>query len=429
MRRFVSRAVDGATVEAAYADLATRRRDDRPYVVVNMVASADGAISVEGRTKALSTEADHHVFHYLRSLADVILVGAQTVRAEGYGPPRISEARQAERVGRGQAPVPRIAVVTGSLDLDWGSKLFTASPTRPLVVTTESAEVPDEARAVADVVVAGASRVSMPAALQALGGHGVATVLCEGGPTLNGVLAADDLIDELCLTVYPALVGGDVGTGILGHTHLDDLLPMALVHAFGGDDTDELLLRFRRTGERHRLDERAAVGEALAPADPATVESFDDVMGDLEFPMVVVTATDGHERAGCLVGFHAQCSIDPPRYMVWLSKKNHTYRVARRADALAVHFPSADQHELAELFGSHTGDEVDKFAACAWHEGPAGAVVVDGVERWFVGRIDETLDSGDHVGFLLEPLEGEAGRWSGQLGFQEVKGIEPGHDA
>jgi riboflavin-specific deaminase-like protein len=428
VRRLTPKAVDDRDVEAAYGDIATRRHDDRPYVVVNMVASADGAISVDGKTKAMSSDADRHVFHFLRSLADVVLVGAQTVRAERYGPPRISEERQAERVARGQSPVPRIAVVSSSLDLDWGSRLFADSPSRPLLLTTEDADVPDEARAVADVIVAGRSRVSMAEALRALHDAGVHTVLCEGGPTLNGVLAADDLIDELCLTVFPALVGGDIGTGILGHTHLDELLPMGLVHVFGGDEEGDLLLRFRRTGDRQRLEDDH-VGEALEPDDPRTVDAFNDVMGDLEFPMVVVTATDGRERSGCLVGFHAQCSIDPPRYMVWISKKNHTYRVARGADVLAVHFPAAGQHDVAELFGSRTGDEVDKFASCAWHEGPGGAVIVDAAPRWFVGRITETLDSGDHVGFLLAPLEGEAGSWAGQLGFQEVRDIEPGHGA
>jgi riboflavin-specific deaminase-like protein len=425
----VLRQVDEVEVEAAYGDLAAMRRDDRPYVVVNMVASADGAISVEGRTQALSSEADRHVFHYLRSLADVILVGAQTVRTEGYGPPRITAERQAARVARGQHAVPRIAIVTSSLDLDWGSKLFTETATRPLLLTTEDADVPDEALAVADVVVAGRGRVSMPEALASLCEHGVGVVLCEGGPTLNGVLAADDLIDELCLTVVPALVGGDVGTGILGHAHLEHLLPMEVVHAFEGEDLGDLLFRFRRTGEARRHTLATPVGEALAPQEPTTVAAFNDVMGDLEMPMVVLTTSDGRERSGCLAGFHAQASIDPPRYMVWISKKNHTYRVARGAEAIAVHFPAAGQHDVAELFGGETGDEVDKFAECAWHEGPAGAPIVESITRWFVGRITQTMDTGDHVGFLLAPLAGEAGEWPGQLGFQEVRDIQPGHGA
>jgi riboflavin-specific deaminase-like protein len=428
VRRYVPRAVVDREVEAAYADLAGRRAQGRPYVFVNMVASADGAISVAGRTKALSSAADRYVFHYLRSLADVILVGAQTVRAENYGPPKLPEARQAERSARGQAPVPRIAVVTSSLDLDWSSAFFRDSPTRPYVLTTESAD-PDAvaaAREVAEVVVAGESRVDLAAALATLAEQGVGNVLCEGGPTLNGVLGAADLIDELCLTLVPALAGGDAGAGLLGHAKLPDLLEMETVHLLEGDG--DLFLRYRRSSER--VDREAPrKGEVLEPAGGPTVDAFHDVMADIDFPMLIVTASDGEERSGCLVGFGAQCSIDPPRFMVWISKKNHTYRVAREADVLTVHFPSAEQRPLAELFGTHTGDEVDKFASCAWSEGPHGEVVLDDVARHVVGRVTETIDSGDHVAFMLEPIAGAVGPWGGQLGFQSVKDLDPGHEA
>jgi riboflavin-specific deaminase-like protein len=428
VRRLVPRWVDDAEVEAAYVDLATQRVDGRPYVAVNMVASADGAISVEGRTQALSSEADRHVFHHLRSLVDVILVGAQTVRAENYGPPRINEARQAARVARGQAPVPRIAIVSSSLDLDWSSRLFRESPTRPLILTTADADV-TKARQVADVVVAGERRVDLAAALGALVEHGVGVILGEGGPTLNGVLASADLIDELCLTVAPAMVGGDAGAGLLGRARLPDLLPMGLVHAF--EDGGDLFLRYRRArGAAPAEGGTAGIAAASrAPSGTDTVEAFHAVMADIDFPMVIVTAADGHDRSGCLVGFHAQSSIDPPRFTVWISKKNHTYAVARRADVLTVHLPSAEQRDLAALFGEETGDEVDKFAAGSWRTGPHGALVLEQVARWFVGRVAETLDTGDHVAFLLEPIAGEVGSWSGQLGFQAVKDFEPGHQA
>lgn len=426
MRRLVPRVIETSEVEAAYLDVATRRAAGRPYVVVNMVASADGAISVEGRTESLSSEADRFVFHYLRSLADVILVGAQTVRAEHYGPPRIADARQAERVARGQDPVPRIAIVSGSLDLDWSARLFRESPTRPIVLTVDDAPADQlaAAREVADVVVAGSRRVDLPAALKQLD---AGVVLCEGGPTLNGVLAAGDLIDELCLTVAPALVGGDVAAGLLGHARIPELLPMSLVHAL--EEDGDLFLRYRRASARRPV-EATAEAEAMAPAAGPEVDAFEAAVADLEYPMLIVTAGDGEERSGCLVGFAAQCSIDPPRFMVWISKKNHTYRVASRADVLTVHLPDAGQLELAELFGGTTGDEIDKFARVPWHEGPDGAVVLDDVARWFVGRVTETLDSGDHVAFMLRPLAGSAeGDWLGQLGFQEVRHISPGHEA
>ena len=157
--------------------------------------------------------------------------------------------------------------------------------------------------------------------------------------------------------------------------------------------------------------------------------AFADAVGDLEYPMFVVTAAvDGRPR-GCLIGFAAQCSISPPRFMVWLSHRNHTLGVARQADRLGVHLLSADDRGLAELFGSRCGEEVDKFAAVPWHEGPGGVPLLDDCPRWFVGRVLERFDSGDHDGFLLEPEEAGTGPWSGQLGFQAVKDLEPGHDA
>ena len=145
--------------------------------------------------------------------------------------------------------------------------------------------------------------------------------------------------------------------------------------------------------------------------------------------MGIVTTTDGNERAGCLVGFSAQCSIDPPLVMVWLSKRNHTTRVAARAEALLVHLPTPADRELASLFGQETGDEVDKFARCGWEPGPEGLPLLTACTRWFAGRIVERLDTGDHVGHLLEPFDAGAGPWSAQLGFQSVKDLDPGHRA
>jgi riboflavin-specific deaminase-like protein len=421
VRRLAAREISPEETEAAYRDLADQRAAGRPYVAVNMVMSADGAIAVEGRTKDLSSDADRVVFHHLRSLADVILVGAQTVRDERYGPPRISEERQAERVARGQAPVPRIAIVSGSLDLDWSAPLFTDSATRPLVLTTVDADATEAAR-VADVVVAGERRVDLAAALAAVD---AGVVLCEGGPTLNGVLATADLIDELCLTIAGKLVGGAVAAGILGHVQLRDLVPMRLLHALEADG--DLFLRYRRVTPRPGV---ARPATTRAPeVEPGRADAFYEVTSAVDLPMVIVTATSHGRRSGCLVGFHAQSSIDPPTYTVWISKKNHTYRVATSADTLAVHFLAADQHDLAALFGEQTGDDVDKFASCATHDGPNGTVVLDDVGRWFAGRILETVETGDHVAFVLEPVGGEARPWAGQLGLQQVLDLDAGHGA
>jgi flavin reductase (DIM6/NTAB) family NADH-FMN oxidoreductase RutF len=156
---------------------------------------------------------------------------------------------------------------------------------------------------------------------------------------------------------------------------------------------------------------------------------FQRLVAGLDYPMFVLTAaTSDGERSGCLIGFASQCSIHPPRFAVWVSEKNHTFTVARRAGALAVHALGGGQHDLAKLFGSETGDEIDKFARCAWHDGPAGAPVLEGVAGWFVGRVVERLRTGDHLGFVLEPIAAEA-YGTPSLGFQDVKDLEPGHDA
>src|SRR3954462_2094300 len=109
-------------------------------------------------------------------------------------------------------------------------------------------------------------------------------------------------------------------------------------------------------------------------APPETVHRL---VADLDYPMFIVTVAAGGERAGCLVGFATQSSINPPRFLVCLSDKNRTFRVAKGADLLVVHLVPSDAGDIAELFGSQTGDEVDKFAQADWHEGPGGTPVLD----------------------------------------------------
>lgn len=424
MQRLHPTVDDDVDVETSYDDVRPPR-EGRPYVLVNMVASADGAIAVDGRTKEMSSPADKAVFHLLRSLPDVILAGAQTVRAESYGPPKISEERQARRVERGQAAVPTIAVVTRSLQLDLSSRLFTES--RPIVICPVDADLPDGLAERADVVQAGEGDVDLTDAMRQLRERGVGVVLCEGGPTLNGDLARQGLIDELCLTIAPLLVGGDLGTGILGRARLPITLPLELAQVLeeGGD----LLLRYR-VGANDEVAAATAAEAAEIVVDESGTEAFDSAMGQLDPPMQIVTAAVGDERGGCLVGFAAQCSIQPPRFMVWLSKKNHTLTIARRASVLAVHFPGPDQRDLAERFGTRSGDDVDKLAGERWHEGPHGVPVLDDVPRWFAGRVTERLDSGDHVAFMLEPVAGSVAPDDlPQLGFQSVKDLDPGHEA
>lgn len=181
-----------ADLTAAYAVPARGVRQLR----LNLVASADGAATADGLSEGLSSPADKEVFRTLRGLADVVLVGAGTARAEGYGPVR--------RTPSGRRPP--IAVVTAHPDLDPASALFTEAEWRTLLVTTGSADT-SRYDGVAEVVRAGADHVDLGAALDALADRGLARVLCEGGPALLGQLGALDLVDELCLTVAPLLAG------------------------------------------------------------------------------------------------------------------------------------------------------------------------------------------------------------------------------
>jgi flavin reductase (DIM6/NTAB) family NADH-FMN oxidoreductase RutF len=143
---------------------------------------------------------------------------------------------------------------------------------------------------------------------------------------------------------------------------------------------------------------------------------------------IATVAADG-ERSGCLIGFATQSSIDPPRFLAGISDKNHTFRVAMRAENMAIHLVPENATELAELFGGETGDEVDKFARAGWREGPGGVPLLDDCPNRFVGRIAERIDFGDHVGMVLEPFFAEADEESAQLGFHRAKRIEPGHEA
>jgi flavin reductase (DIM6/NTAB) family NADH-FMN oxidoreductase RutF len=155
---------------------------------------------------------------------------------------------------------------------------------------------------------------------------------------------------------------------------------------------------------------------------------FERLMAELDYSMFIVTAAAGGDRAGCLIGFASQVSIHPPRFLACLSVKNRTHRVARGADALVVHFVPREAEELAQLFGGETGDDTDKFARCEWRPGPDGAPVLTELTDWFAGHILERLDFGDHCGFLLEPIEGEAERSGSPLTFHRAKRIEPGHE-
>lgn len=154
--------------------------------------------------------------------------------------------------------------------------------------------------------------------------------------------------------------------------------------------------------------------------------AFDRIVSQLDYPMLVVTAAAGGARGGCLVGFHTQCSLDPPRYLVCLSTRNRTSPLAARSEHLGVHVLDRDDHPLASLFGEQTGDTLDKFARCAWLE-ERGVPVLTGTRAWFVGRVLDRVSLGDHVGHVLEPVEAHVEGRLRQLPFQRVKTMRPGH--
>jgi flavin reductase (DIM6/NTAB) family NADH-FMN oxidoreductase RutF len=159
-------------------------------------------------------------------------------------------------------------------------------------------------------------------------------------------------------------------------------------------------------------------------------DAFEQLVALLDYPMYVVTTRAGDEAAGCLVGFTSQVSIRPRRFLVGLSKSNHTYRVAQHADHLAVHLVARQHRELTRLFGSETGDDVDKFARCNWRPGPQGLPILEDAAGWFVGDVVSRFDLGDHVGFLLEPVSGSAPDKFDQLvTFSDVRDLDPGHEA
>ncbi|TLF76761.1 flavin reductase family protein [Nocardia cyriacigeorgica] len=161
-------------------------------------------------------------------------------------------------------------------------------------------------------------------------------------------------------------------------------------------------------------------------------EAFDALIAAADGPIWVVTTVADGRKAGCLVGFAGQVSITPRRFLVAVSKNNHTYRIARRAEYLAVHLLTGEHFDLARLFGTTTGESTDKFARCAWSSGPHGLPILDGAAGWFAGRVIARSDLGDHVGHLLEPLTATAPpptATGSALHLRAVADLTPGHEA
>jgi 5-amino-6-(5-phosphoribosylamino)uracil reductase len=207
----VPRDLDDAGLRQLYEFPADRQA---PWMAANFVSSVDGAVTEQGHSEGLSDSADKRIFLLGRELADVILVGAGTVREENYRGARTSAEKRARRSAEGRSPVPPVTVVSTSAALDAGAPLFTDTAVPPIVVTTARAPADRKDRladAGADVVVAGEHRVEPVRLLAELADRGLYRVCCEGGPTLFASLLTEHRVDELRLTVSPLLTAGPAG--------------------------------------------------------------------------------------------------------------------------------------------------------------------------------------------------------------------------
>jgi riboflavin biosynthesis pyrimidine reductase len=215
-----------------------------PRVRANFIASLDGAATHEGRTGGLNNADDKQVFDLLRMLCDVVLVGAGTLRAEGYADLRLEEPTAAWRAAHGLAAQPTLAIVSGRLDLAPDMAAFARAPVRPIVFTHDRSPLEQRRRLAkaADVVVCGTEALDAPEMLAALAQRGLRQVLCEGGPHLLGTLIEADCVDELCLTLSPVLENGSAGRIVAGAP----LTPrgMRLGHVLTAGDM--LMLRYER---------------------------------------------------------------------------------------------------------------------------------------------------------------------------------------
>ncbi|MET9373677.1 pyrimidine reductase family protein [Streptomyces sp. NPDC003035] len=220
---------------------------DGRWLRANMVSSLDGAGQHDGRSQPLSSDTDMRIFGTLRGLADVIVVGAQTVRQEGYRPARARDAFAARRAAAGQGPAPVIAVVSASLDLDFSAPLFTEPLVPTLVLTGAAApaeRVEAAVRAGAEVVIAGDGPGVEPArAVEALAERGLRRQLTEGGPRLLGQFVAAGVLDELCLTVSPTMTAG-TAQRIAGGPPVD--VPKRFAVASVLEEAGFLFTRYRR---------------------------------------------------------------------------------------------------------------------------------------------------------------------------------------
>lgn len=243
LRALYPDSTDAVDLAATYAFPDT----EAPWVRAVFMSSVDGAATLRGRSGGLGNDADRRIFALLRALADVVLVGAGTVRVEGYGPVEVAPEWASLRPGR--APTPPIAMISSQLDFDPSGPLFTAAPShaRTIVVTTAAAPR-DRRRAVgevADVIVAGDKLVEPAEVVKALADRGYRRISCEGGPRTFAHIVAADALDELCLTRSPVVVSGSAPRITNGPEPAE---PLALRLAHVLTDESYLYLRYVRVG-------------------------------------------------------------------------------------------------------------------------------------------------------------------------------------
>ncbi len=216
-------ALDGLT-------LAEFAPDDRPYLVLNMVVTADGAAAVADRTAPISNPADRELFHELRAHVDAVMVGAGTVRAERYGRLVRDPQRRKRRVARGLAADPLAIVVSRRLTLTPDLPLLADPDSRVVILTASAAELSGCAADVSHLHSSPGEEVDLAAMLALLRTeHGVRSVLCEGGPDLNATLLPAGVVDELFLSIAPALAGSAGSLSIVGRAPLAEPIALELV--------------------------------------------------------------------------------------------------------------------------------------------------------------------------------------------------------
>jgi riboflavin-specific deaminase-like protein len=215
---------------------------ERPYVVVNFVSTADGKAAVGGRSGPIGDEVDSALFHLLRTQVDAVLVGSGTLRTERYGrlvrDPRLRAARERE----GLEPDPIACTVTRSFDLPLEIPLF-EEPEQRVVVFTSAPDAPPQVGAAVTVERLDPAELTMTSVLRRLRGHGVRSVLCEGGPTVFGLLLHEGVADELFLSLAPRIAGGAEAPAIVAGTPLHALMELELVWVL--EARGSLYLRYR----------------------------------------------------------------------------------------------------------------------------------------------------------------------------------------